>query len=286
KNIDSKSRYYTTGQEYDFEILDFCPYKDMRGFQSNGITIKDNASNEISMSAKPWQLKELWTFSSLKCVVTGYDKNCVPILKNTEDRHPKFEIGQLLKFKITGFDEQVRLGHSPRKFVKLVDVHGCSHQLFINFALLGKLGIGDNVECILEQITYRLHLKLSITNDPYFYEFSEIINEKNLERKYFTSQLSAGNLDPDVLQMKKQYDSKSAFYILTFCNRVIPKIFKNFIERLDYRGAIEVNDLLISIEEWILNKGIIQAFPNESTKRITKDKVKTQIKRATIIAGV
>jgi|GEM_PF-1701416 len=286
-NIDYDNHHYTLDNEYLFDIVDFGLFIDKKGEEVRTVILKDCNNNQIEVRAKQWQTKNFWRFENLKCKVSGYFQGEIPKLQNIDERHPIFTSGQILTLEVTGFRERAHLtsGNSIRLIV-VRDIYSCDHEVLLLPHQIEKLKIGHNIECRIERIGHHIHLKQVIHDDPYFYEFHEIINNDFLKKKYFTSQIDLETTDVSILQMRGQYGSRSGFYILTFCNKILPSLFRNAIDRRDYKSSIEINLLIITIEKWILKNGIIQAFPNELTRKITKEKVKYSIDRAELISKV
>lgn len=287
RNIDFTDHSYALDAQYFFEIVDFCEILDKRQNSFRALNVLDNEGNTIVVRAKDWQKKEIWNFPNVLCTIIGFNKNGIPKLKNIDERHPYLEIEKTYPFTVVG--TRKKLIESQDVSITLLELQDDRNMLHDVMALpnqVEKIGIGASISCRVDGVTQKILLTQVVKDDRYFFDFSNIVNDKDLERKYFTPQLSINSDDLDILQLQTQYKSRSAFYIFTFCNKILPKLFNDSIARRDYKSATEVNSLILTVENWILRKGIIQAFQDENIKKNTKEKVKLLIDRAQIISKV
>src|SRR5206468_10830847 len=74
----------------------------------------------------------------------------------------------------------------------------------------------------------------------------------------------------------------SAFWVFTYANKILDALFRNYIERRDYKHAKEVNGLIITFENWIITKGIIRSFTAAEIKSNTKNRAKAALESAKI----
>jgi DNA-directed RNA polymerase subunit E'/Rpb7 len=286
-NIDYDCHPCKLDHEYFFQIVKFDTDKDRKDQEVATIILSSEQNTNLVVRAKQWQTRELWKFDNIKCKVSGYSRGDIPKLQNIDERHPVFKVGQTINVEVVGFKKRLIEGSDRSiRIIDVKDIYNCKHETPLLSHQVDKLSVGDFIDCRIDRITHRLHLKQVLHEDPYFFEFSEIVENRTLEKRYFTSQLELETVDVNILQMRAQFESRSGFYILTFCNKVLPNLFRGAVDRRDYKCASEINDLTISIEEWILKKGIIQAFPNELTRKNTREKVRHSIKRAQILAKV
>ncbi|WP_316819235.1 RNA-binding domain-containing protein [Pedobacter nyackensis] len=285
-NIDFDNHHYLLDNDYLFDIVTFGTFIDKKGLSVNTVILKDRNDNEIQVRAKKWQTEKLWKYKNLKCKISGYFQGEIPKVHNIDERHPYFEVGDIIKFEVTGFKERKIEGEPIIRLITLKDKYNYSHEVILLPHQVEKLKIGEHIDCRVERISHHVHLKQVIHDDPYFYDFKNIIQNSNHQKKYFSPQFELQTNDVNTLQMRGQYESRSGFYILTFCNKILPNLFRNAIDRRDYKSAIEINQLIIDIEKWILKNGIIQAFPNELTRKTTREKVKYSIERAEVRAKI
>ncbi|GEP51273.1 hypothetical protein FNO01nite_19450 [Flavobacterium noncentrifugens] len=275
ENSDLRNNYYQLNQIFSFDIKDFGYFIDKREEKCNSIIVADIHFNEIEIRAKEWQTKSLWKFKDLNCKVIGLRADGIVKLENMDERHPIYEKGKSYKFEITGSKEYQK-DDRLFKVILLIDKYGFTYEVPAYRTSIINLKITEQISCIVDKVTFKVFLNQEISDDPYFFEFNEIIDNHHYYKSYFLPKLLDSE-DKNCKQMKSQYDEKSGFYILTYCNKILPNILSENIKRKNFKIAIEVNSLLFEIETWILKRGIIRALPSESARKLIKEKVNLQI---------
>lgn len=290
KNLESEDPNYKIWESYYFEIRGFGSFKDKKGKEINSIIVQSKYKNEIQVRASQWHTGKLWKYKDIKCQVIGFDRDAIPKLRVTDNRHPFFNIGEIHCFEVIGFKDKLTKDYSSIKIILLKGEHNGQHEVIALPNQENKLEKGDLIECSIENIDSKLRLKQVNIADPFFASFEKIINDLNLDssygNKYFNPIINNESENEQQLLLVQQYDSESAFWIFTYCNQVLPSLFYDRIYRRNYVEAIEINNLLIAFEEWILKKGIIRALPDENSRKRTKLKVEEVLARRKIIKDV
>lgn len=270
---------YYLNELYSFEIIKFSYFLNRQNEKINSVVVIDKLGNQIEVRATDWQIKELWNYKELICKVSGFTKNGGLKLENVDHRHPYLVVGESYEFEIIySYDVYDTKNIKEIKFFKLKDIKGRLHDIIALPIQYKMLKEGDKINCKVERV-HRQKLQLNYINkDPFFSDFNEIVGDVDFYKRYFLKKIESK--DGDCIMMSKQYNDKSGFYIFTFCSKILPKELKDLINRKDYKSAIEINELIITIENWILNKGILQSFPDEKTRKLAKERVKLQIKNS------
>ncbi len=274
--------YYKCGGVYDFKILSFSIQENKKGIPISLITLEDIDKKVLTILGLKWQRKDIWKFDTLKCEVERILNKGELRLINKNFRHPLYEIGKEYEFEILEKKIKQTINGNMNIFL-LKGIDECVHEVSM---LPGQNMMQYNIEkvkCKILNIT--THLKLTQTNirDPFYTAFENIEKDKYLENKYFTILFNNSvNPDRNINQLIEQYNSKSAFWVFTYTNKVLVNRLKESIERHDYKEAKEINQLIITFEEWIITKGIISSFPDEENKSSTKHKAKRSLESAKI----
>jgi len=274
--------YYKCGQTYEFKITSFNTLENRKGNSISLITLEDIDKKVVTIFGLKWQREEIWKFDTLKCEVDKILNNGGLKLINRDFRHPLYEIGKEYEFEI--IEKRIKktsIGSMNIYLLKGIDE--CTHEVSM---LPGQNTVMYNigkVKCKIVNITTHLNLSQTATRDPFYTTFENIEKDKYLENKYFTIHFNNDDSsNQNINQLIEQYNSKSAFWVFTYTNKVLVDILKESIDRHDYKEAKEINQLIITFEEWIINKGIISSFPDEEIKSNTKHKAKTSLESAKI----
>ena len=262
--------FYSTGSKYFFSIVSIEEKENKKGEIISIIVVEDICKNKIHINGFKWQNKSLWRFDNLLCEVVNVYSNGVPFLKNIDYRHPIFEVNNEYEFEILEIKTKVTsIGTFDVFLLKGID--NCTHE--VNLLPGQKLlkNIPDKIQCKVVSITTRIRLSQSSLIDPFYVKIESIVSDERLVHKYFYVLLNNNGIyDKDVSQLKDQYDSKEGFWVFTYANKILSNFFRKSIEVYDFKSAIEINNLILLFEEWIINMGIIDSFPNEEIKVNTR----------------
>lgn len=276
------SQHYRIGEEYDFDIIKIEETENRKGEKISIITVEDLEKNQLSVLGLKWQKNEIWKFNKLKCKVESIQPNGVPRLINRDFRHPIFEVGKEYEFEVLGSKTKISQNGTFDVFL-LKGIDNCLHEVNMlpgQKLLESKL---EKIHCKITNITTHLRLYQTHIKDPFYVTFEKIVSDNKLYKKYFSIYLDDHNInDKKIIQLKEQYESKEAFGVFTYANKVLTDLFKRSIESYDYKRAIEVNNLILTFEDWIINKGIITSFPNEEIKYNTRLKAQYALNSAKI----
>jgi len=287
ENSDYTNLPYIIGEYYDFKIIGFGTYLNRNKQTIPSIIVENYDGSQINVTALKWQKEGFWNFDTLKCQVLKYNYNGIPYLKNQDFRHPIYKIDEIHKFKIAGFKTKVDFNNLNKRYniIEVKGEDGCIHE---TNALPGQnrtLKVGDTIECVIQSIYFNIRLNQTNISDPYFVSIGEIIDDKELISKYFEKTFE--NIDDvDSIELAEKYNSKSAFWVFTFCNKLLTRYFKDYTERFDYKSSSQISQLIIAFENWIINNGIISSFPEEKARKATLAKAKQQLEKYTIIRDV
>lgn len=279
RNSDFSNLPYTIGSVYEFKIKGFGEFKNSKGATVLSVIVETIDGSEISVSAFRWQIENIWKFSTLHCEVLKYNSFGLPHLKNVDERHPIFEIGNKYDFKVIGL--KTKLDLNTNKKYNIIELQGLDDCVHTTNALPGQfrtLKVGDNIQCIIKSIGYNLQLYQTNIKDPYFVTINEIVQEKELITKYFEKAIFDNN-DENSIELSEKYNSNSAFWVFTFCNKILTRYFKEYSQRYDYKSSKQIAELIITIEKWIIKSGIITSFPNEEARKNTIAKAKQQLEK-------
>lgn len=272
-----KSSHYLENKVYEFQIIKFEKELNKKDEIIQVVYVQDLDKNIIKVSCLKWQNESIWHFKNLLCLVSGFSSEGVPRLINKDNRHPIYEINKEYLFKVIKQKEKVT-ETGTYKVLELLGEDGCIHEA--NLLPIQNLTseFAENIKCRVINITTKIRLLQVDIKDPFYLTFDKIIPEKKLQTKYFTHYFEEKRLqEKDEFQLVEQYNSYSAFWVFTYANKILPKLLKESNQKLDYKTSKEINQLIISFEEWILNKGIITSFPSEERREFTTYKAKQQL---------
>ena len=280
KNI--LNRHYEPGKVYDFNIIEFENRVNKNGENIIIINVEDIDKNIIQVPALKWQKKEIWKHKTLSCEVERINDHGIPRLINKDFRHPFYILNEEYEFEVIG-EKLKETENGQYDIFLLKGVDDCIHEVNM---LPGQKSSNvrlEKVTCKVMKITYRLNLHQVNIKDPFFVTFDKIENNKELEKKYFSNIFKIEDTaNRDIAQVIEQFNSKSAFWVFTFTNKILFKQFRETVDRQDFKKAKEINDLIITFEEWIITKGIISSFPDEDVRNNTTLKAKKTLESAKI----
>lgn len=276
------NKNYKIGEQYLFDIISIEESENRKGEKISIITVEDIDKNKISILGLKWQNNEIWQFDKLRCEVESIQTNGIPRLINKDYRHPIFEVGKEYEFQVLESKTKISQKGTFDIFI-LKGIDNCLHE--VNMLPGQKLQENklDKIHCKIISITTHIRLFQTNIKDPFYVTFEQIVPDNKLSKKYFYNLLNNNDInDKSIIQLKEQYDSKEAFWVFTYANKILTNLFKRSIESYDYKRAIEINKLIIIFEDWIITKGIITSFPNEEIKFNTRKKAQYALDSAKI----
>jgi predicted RNA-binding protein with RPS1 domain len=276
------NKNYKIGEQYLFDIISIEESENRKGEKISIITVEDIDKNKISILGLKWQNNEIWQFDKLRCEVESIQTNGIPRLINKDYRHPIFEVGKEYEFQVLESKTKISQKGTFDVFI-LKGIDNCLHE--VNMLPGQKLQENklDKIHCKIISITTHIRLFQTNIKDPFYVTFEQIVPDNKLSKKYFYNLLNNNDInDKSIIQLKEQYDSKEAFWVFTYANKILTNLFKRSIESYDYKRAIEINKLIIIFEDWIITKGIIASFPSEEIKFNTRIKAQYALDSAKI----
>ena len=278
----SNNKNYKIGEQYLFDIISIEERENRKGEKISIITVEDIDNNKITIPGLKWQNNEIWQFEQLRCEVESIQTNGIPRLINKDYRHPIFEVDKKYEFQVL----EIKTKISPKGTFDVLILKGidnCLHQ--VNMLPGQKLQENrlDKIECKIISITTHISLFQTKIKDPFYVTFEQIVTDKELSNKYFYNLLNNNEInDKSIIKLKEQYDSKEAFWVFTYANKILTNLFKRSIKSYDYKRSIDINKLIIIFEDWIITKGIITSFPREEMRFNTRIKAQYALDSAKI----
>ena len=271
KNIDTTNDKWFIGDSKYFKIKGFGKKKFKSGEEFDVVIVYTENEQFVEVRANQWQKEFVWHFEDLHCEIIGIDSDCYPKLKIIDTRHPFFNVGSKYDFTITNFTTKITEYDKTILIINLIDEKGFYHEVMGMPNQDINLKIGDKIECEVKSIDYKLFLKQVEMRDPFYSSFENIVSYDKYYKKYFEVFLN----DDDYYnsQLKNQYSYKSAFWVMTFCNSIIPKLKYDLSQRNKFNELAVVIEMHNEIEKWILTKGILRSIANENERKITKTKI-------------
>jgi len=280
KNSDFSNLPYNIGEVYEFNISGFGTYTNKKNQEVPCIIVENHDGSPINVTALDWQTENSWNHETLFCEVLKYNSSGMPHLRNKDIRHPIFEVNKTYSFKVQGFKTWIDLKNENKKYdiIELEGLDGCIHETNALPGQMLRLNPDDEIQCIVRSIGYKIRLSQTNIKDPYFSSIETIIKDHELITKYFLPAL-ANEEDEECRELKEKYDSNSAFWIFTFCNKILTKSFRDYSNRFDYKSSMQIADMIIILENWIIKKGIIASFPDDLSRKNTLKKAKNQLEK-------
>lgn len=270
---------------YNFEIFDIERIS-YDGQNSNVVTvIVDDIKIEVTGSK--WQTKKLWKFDTIRCRIIGFSGMGDPILKVDDDRHPYYQVGKCYDFKIV--NSKAVWNSNKNKFFNVFEVLGEDSLKYEVPEILGQFLSDPTDQIILCEVICigtNLSLKQKKGRDPYFVNADQIIKEQSLLNKFFKSLFIERNIDENIKKLREQYNSEEAFWIFTYCNKILPVLFLDYVNRYDFKTALEINSLITVFENWIITKGILQSFPSEKRRKDSLLRAKAELLRSQLVSEI
>lgn len=267
RNIDSSNSNWLIDEVKLFKIKGFGSYIDNKDIEHDAIILETESGDEIKVKSSKWHISSLWRFQDIKCKITGISKSGLPRLIVCDNRHPLYEKGSDYKFEVVSFERKALYSGSEIEIIKLTDQSKLIYEVLALPNQCNTINIGQEIECEVTEINTNLHLKQINVDDPFFYNFIDIVNDKTIKSKYFDKYLNDENI-----KLKSQYTQRYGFWVFTYCNYIIPDIKKSAILRKDLKELVEIIEVHNTFEEWIVNKGILQAINDDKDRKLTKSK--------------
>jgi hypothetical protein len=277
KNIETSNSEWNIDDIITFKVKEFSQFIDKNSNNIDCIVLEiPNSNDTINIRTQYWQNSKDWVFENINCKVIGILGNGLPKLITYDSRHPYYELGQTYDFDVTGFTDKTSYKGFKIKIINLTDKLDNSLEVLAIPNQENKIQIGETIECKIDNINTRIHLKQVNSRDPFYYEFDEIIEDKSLKKKYFLKHLEKD--DEYNLKLKSQYEQGSGFWVFTYCNHILTKIKYDNSIRKNLSEVLNIIDLHIFFENWILSSGILRAIQDDDERKITKLKTLQIIK--------
>ena len=270
-NIDTTNDKWIVGERKYFKIKGYGKIKLKNGDEFDTVIVYTENEKFVEVRANQWQKESIWLFEDLNCEIIGVDSDCYPKLKIIDNRHPYFKVGEKYNFTINNFSNKLTKYDKNILLINLTDEKGFYHEVMGMPNQDKSLKIGDFLECEVQSIDYKLFLKQVEMRDPFYSSFEKIVSYDKYYKKYFEVFLN----DDDYYnsQLKNQYSYKSAFWVMTYCSSIIPKLKYDLSQRKKFNELAVVIELHTEIEKWILTKGILRSIKDENERKNTKLKV-------------
>lgn len=272
ENIDTSHLQWKIGEIKPFEIIGFSDYY-KKDKNVKTVVLKIDDYNTITVNSGKWHKENLWNFKDLYCEVIGFSSMGLPKVVINDNRHPLYKKNEIYTFQINSFKKKLGKDNKEYSVIELSDNTDVKYEVLAIPYQETRLKIGDSINCQVIDINYNLLLKQSNLEDPFYYDFEDIIaDNKYLKEKYFLNYLNNDN--EQNFKLKSQYEAKSGFWLFTYCNYILKKIRIQCDKRKDLKETLEIIDLHSRIEKWILNKGILKSIKNQEERKLIK--LKTQ----------
>ncbi|GHC60992.1 RNA-binding domain-containing protein [Ulvibacter litoralis] len=272
KNIETGNSEWNIGDIIPFTIKEFSQFTDKSDNIIDCVVLEIPNSNEtIDIRTQNWQNQKDWSFKNINCKVIGVLGNGLPKLITYDTRHPHFVVGKTYDFIVTGFTDKTSYKGFNYKVINLIDKFNNSFEVLAIPNQENKIKIDETIECKIDNINTRIHLKQVNSKDPFFYEFDEIVEDESLKKKYFLKHLEKD--DEYNLKLKSQYEQESGFWVFTYCNYILTKIKYEESIRRNLSEVLKIIDLHTFFENWILTSGILRAIQDDDERKLTKLKV-------------
>ena len=268
ENIDTSIYNWDYNKIYKLKIVNFLETEGNK--KLNFINVNFN-ENEIRVKAKPWQAEKYWNFPDIYCKTIGITSQGLPKLITYDHRHIYLKINKVYQFKVNKFKIKENQNKHRIEVIELYDYLGLHYEVSAIPNQRSKLKKDDKIDCLVKDINNKVFLSQDNPDDPFFYYFEDIIKEKDLKRKFFDSVIKNKIDFPNLIS---QYDEKRAFWVFTYCNRVILRLKDNATKRKNLDELLQIIDLHSRIEKWILKEGILRAIKDDIDRK--KNKLKAE----------
>lgn len=270
-NIDLTNCKWVIGERKYFKIKGFGKIKFKSGDEFDSVVVYTENEKFVEVRSNQWHMESIWNFQDLHCEIIGIDIDFYPKLKIIDNRHPYFNIGEKYNFTIKSFSNTLTKYDKNILIINLTDEKGFYHEVLGVPNQDNSLKIGEILECEVQNIDYKLFLKQVEMRDPFYFSFENIASYDKYYKKYFEVFLNEDDYYNS--QLKNQYSLKSGFWVMTYCNYILPKLKYDLSQRNNFIELLEVIELHNKIEEWILNKGLLRSITDENERKKTKTKI-------------
>lgn len=269
KNIETGNSIWNIGEVIPFKIKGYSQFKDKSANIIDSVILQiPNSSEEIEIRTQHWQNRNDWTFKDINCKIIGILSNDMPKLITYDSRHPNYKIGETYDFIVSCFLDKKSYKGFNYKVINLTDKFNNSYEVLAIPNQENKIKKDEVIQCIVDNINTRLHLKQVNSEDPFFYEFDEIVTNETLKKKYFLKYLDKE--DEFNLKLKSQYEQKSGFWVFTYCNQILTRIKHEESTRKNLNEVLKIIELHTEFENWILSSGILRAIKDDDERKLTK----------------
>lgn len=269
KNIQTKNSEWNIGDIIPFKIKQFSQFTDKSDRAIDCVILEIPNSNEtIDIRTQNWQNPKDWKAKDIVCKVIGVLGNGLPKLITYDSRHHNYQVGQVYNFIVNGFIEKTSYKGFNYKVISLTDKLNNSFEVLAIQNQENKIQNGETIECKVDNINTRIHLKQVNSKDPFFYVFEEIVKDESQKNKYFIKYLDKD--DEYNLKLKSQYEQESGFWVFTYCNHILTKIKYEESTRRNLSEVLKIIELHTFFENWILSSGILRAIKDDDERKITK----------------
>lgn len=272
KNIETSNNYWNLEDIISFNIKEFSQFIDKSGNVIDSVVLEiPNSNQTIDIRTQHWQNQNDWSFKDIYCKVIGILGNGLPKLITYDTRHPHYQIGQIYDFTVKGFTDKSSYKGFNYKVINLTDKFNDLYEVLAIPNQENKIKNREIIECKVDNINTRLHLKQVNSKDPFFYKFDEIIADVSLKRKYFLKYLDKD--DEFNLKLKSQYEQKSGFWVFTYCNYILTRAKYEESIRKNLSEVLKIIELHTQFENWILSSGFLRAIQDDEERKLTKLKI-------------
>lgn len=290
KKYSFQKKYNSRAQKYFLEkinepvkvnIIGSSFYINKKGDKKDAFQVDYNGI-ESKVACFVWQDSKTWKQKDLICSLERFSKEGKPILKNKDFRHPVFELNETYDFTVIGTKKKTTEKGEIGLYI-LEGIDKCTYEvMMLPGQFQNQLNL-ESIKCRVNEIGHVVKLNQVNVKDPFFLKISEIVKEKDLIKIFFNPIfLKQTENQEDEKQLIQQYEAGSAFWVFTYANKILQRKFKESISRLDYKTSKQLIFLLICIETWILNKGILTSIHDELLKARTQKKAQQQLELANI----
>ena len=279
RNIDTTNSKWNVDDIAEFKIKGKSLINGKRGEKIEALELFIDNTETQKVKIFEWQKLNHWKYDNLKCKVNGINSYGKPILMPFDDRHPYYKIGNVYNFIYERSINKVDNKGSKFSVIKLLDEHLLSYSVKALPNQKIDFKEGDKIECKVEDICFKVKLK-QVYKDPFFYKYNEIESDKYSYDNFFLPYL---NRDEEFSsRLRTQYQGESAFWVFTYCNKVIPYVKNDLIKNYNLLEIKRLVDNQLLFENWILKSGILKAFSSSDDRKLVKKKVEDVIYKCQI----
>ncbi len=234
----------------------------------------------VKVEAFPWQNINTWSFDKLRCSCQRVSLDGVPFLKNRENRHNYFRLNDVYDFEVIDRKKK-NLSNGETDFFVLKGIDEEKYELKMQPGQVQNFAETKTLKCKVTEIGYLIRLWQTDLEDPFFKDVEDLFPDQKVVKEYFYSIVKSDSItDMDQQKLLEQYQSKSAFWVFTFTNRILPIRMRQLISQYDFEQASIINEQIQTLEKWILKSGIITCLKTSEEKKIASSKAEMQIEKS------